>query len=184
MATGLGLQGKTGQVEPRSTLVDTEGSSEAGLGSQGVAPGLAAAASSVQVPQQPQNQEDGAVPRSADSAERLGMRPGERLIVEEMKNLLVGLNEQNQILADGQKALQRRMEQMENDAMQSASSGAEGDRVQGEHELGWVPERVPYLGRFVPPEDRNTLDYRAGIEEGLRLRLARTEVGPRFLRPR
>ena len=56
------------------------------------------AASSVQVPTQTSRQ----TPREAQdshsqqmgSTERLGMRPGERLIVEEMKNLLVGLYEQ------------------------------------------------------------------------------------------
>ena len=102
------------------------------------------------------------------SNERLGMRPGERLVVEEMKNLLVGLYEQNQILVESQRALQRRVEQMENDAMHSASSGGDGDKAQTDQELGWVPENVPYLGRFIPPEEKTALDYKAGIEEGLR----------------
>ena len=57
---------------------------------------------------------------------------------------------------------------MENDAMHSASSGGEVDRVQGEPELGWVPDRAPYLGRFVPLEEKAALEYRAGLEEGLR----------------
>ena len=117
------------------------------------------------------------VPLGAGSAaQQLGMRPGERLIVEELKNLLVGLYEQNQVLAEGQRTLQRRIDQMENDAMQSATSGdtrdagatGEGDKGVSGLEIGWTSEHVPYLGRFVPPEERATPDYQAGIEEGLR----------------
>ena len=53
---------------------------------------------------------------AGNAAQQLGMRPGERLIVEELKNLLVGLYEQNQVLVEGQRTLQRRIDQMENDA--------------------------------------------------------------------
>ena len=113
---------------------------------------------------------------ASNTVQQLGMRPGERLIVEEMKNLLVGLYEQNRVLAEGQRTLLRRVEQMENDAMQSAASGdtrdagttGEGDKGFSGLEIGWTAEHVPYLGRFVPPEERATPDYQAGIEEGLR----------------
>ena len=58
------------------------------------------------------------------------MRPGEHLIMEEMKNLIFGLYEQNQQLVKSQKALQRRVETMENEATQSASSGGNGRDVE------------------------------------------------------
>ena len=45
------------------------------------------------------------------------------------EDLIVGLCEQNQQLVEGQKALQRRVETMENEAIQSASSGADGRDV-------------------------------------------------------
>ena len=135
---------------------------------QGTAPTQVVENVAAQTPLSAQGDADALLGGQSEASGRLGMRPGERLIVEEMKNLLVGLYEQNQILAEGQKALQRRLEQMENDAMQSASSGGEGEKGSGDHELGWVPDKAPYLGRFIPPEEKGAIDYQAGLEEGLR----------------
>ena len=112
-------------------------------------------------------------------SERLGMRSGERLVVERMKELLEDLFEQNRLLVDSQRVLQDRLDRVENDAMHSATSG--GDREipdvdvpatrDGVRELvgdRWVPRESDYLGRFVPNHERGSLDYQAGVEEGIR----------------
>ena len=117
-------------------------------------------------------------------SERLGMRPGERLIIEQMRDMLADLYQQNKLLVETQQQLQQRVERVENDNMQSASSG--GDREPlgfDEPHLGvkgrldgmgggsqgiWTSEGSVYLGRYVPPQERNSVDYQAGLEEGLR----------------
>ena len=168
MATEMGVAIAGGQVENGSAAADLnvsrevteEGASQGPVRVAAAAPTMAPASSHPQEAEEFHHQGD------ARSSERLGMRPGERLIMEEMKNLIVGLYEQNQQLVEGQKALQRRVETMENEAMQSASSGGDGrdvgtlgvlgkgDKSSGEPEVGWVPECAPYLGRFIPPEER------------------------------
>ena len=113
------------------------------------------------------------------SSERLGMRPGERLVMEQMKSLLEDLYEQNRVLLEIQKPLQDRLNRVENDAMQSATSGGEREAPDQDQrdslrefvewgKGGWNSESSVYLGRFVPPEERQSLDYHAGIEEGIR----------------
>ena len=117
--------------------------------------------------------------RSVPPSERLGMRSGERLVVERMKELLEDLFEQNRMLVDSQRVLQDRLDRVENDAMQSATSGgdrespdvegrAAWDSVRGVVEGSWKPRESAYLGRFVPPSERGSLDYQAGVEEGIR----------------
>ena len=107
------------------------------------------------------------------SSERLGMRPGERLVMEQMKSLLEDLYEQNRVLLESQKSLQDRLNRVENDAMQSATSGGEREAPDQDQrdslrefvewgKGGWNSESSVYLGRFVPPEERQSLDYHAG----------------------
>ena len=116
-------------------------------------------------------------PMPVQPSQHLGMRPGERLVVEKMKELLEDLYEQNQTLRQGQQTLLSRLERVENDAMHSASSGRDrenldestgdhGDRLREPLPKGsgaWSPQQSVYLGRF---GERGSLDYHAGIEEG------------------
>ena len=71
-----------------------------------------------------------------------------------MKELLEDLFEQNRMLVDSQRVLQDRLDRVENDAMQSATSGAdrespdvEGpavwDSVRGFVEGSWKPREPP-----------------------------------------
>ena len=71
-----------------------------------------------------------AVPQDHPEDARLGMRPGERLVVEKMRDLLHDLFNQNQRLIEQQQTLQGRVDKIEDDAlnptMHSASSGGLG----------------------------------------------------------
>ena len=172
-------------LEARARLVEAGGESGvcgAGNGSSEVAVGHDLHGH-VQSPDLPHpTQQD--LPLPPQPSERLGMRPGERLVVEQMKDLLVDLFEQNRVILEGQSALRSRLDRVENDAMQSASSG--GDReVQDEAQKGsdrgegfrsilegnhgvWNSGGSGYLGRYVSLEERGSWEYRAGLEEGIR----------------
>ncbi|CAE6952681.1 RE1 [Symbiodinium sp. CCMP2592] len=62
-------------------------------------------------------------------------------------------------------------QQLEHQLHQATAAAANRDPASGQEPqgVGWTPESVPYLGRFVPPEERANSDYQAGIEEGLRI---------------
>ena len=67
-------------------------------------------------------------PGPVPAEERAGMRPGERLVVETMRNMLAEILQQNQQLMEQNRAFQSRLEKLEDDmTMQSASSGGQRD---------------------------------------------------------
>ena len=109
---------------------------------------------------------------------RLGMRPGERLVMEKMRDLLRDLFDQNQRLIEQQHNLQGRVDKIEDDAlnptMHSASSGGQRDQLDALRSFvdlpvgGWVPPEGYNLGRYVPAKERVSLDYHEGLEEGFR----------------
>ena len=126
----------------------------------------------------PAQREDAQQEGGDDTAMRTGMRPGERRVVEEMKNLLELVFEQNQQLMQQHTIVQSRLDKLEDEAMQSASSGRDREmegRRSAEVGLdmapsgftGWVPPVGESLGRYVPPREKGSLDYFEGLEEGL-----------------
>ena len=88
---------------------------------------------------------------------RAGMRPGERLIMERMKELLEHVFHQNSELVEQNKVVQGRLERLEEETtMRSASSGCSASG----------------LGRYVSAKERGSVDYHEGVEEGMRRALA------------
>ena len=156
--------------------------------------GVVAPLASVEGPGvQAQESLEHAVPQDHPEDARLGMRPGERLVVEKMRDLLRDLFDQNQRLIEQQQTLQGRVDKIEDDAlnptMHSASSGGQRDQLDALRSFvdlsvgGWVPPEGYNLGRYVPAKERVSLDYHEGLEEGFRraMQLQREQapqVGP------
>ena len=127
---------------------------------------------------QAQESHESDVPQVSPEDARLGMRPGERLVVEKTRDLLHDLFDQNQRLIEQQQTLQGRVDKIEDDAlnptMHSASSGGQRDQLDALRSFvdlpvgGWVPPEGYNLGRYVPAKERGSLDFHEGLEEGFR----------------
>ena len=103
-----------------------------------------------------------------------GLRPAERQILTQMKELMESLFEQNS-------GIVQRLERLEEDqAMKSATSGGsqtlreglQGAVNAGDEQLSWhhvgKGSSGSSLGRYVSGKERNTPDYVEGLQEGYR----------------
>ena len=122
--------------------------------------------------------------------EELGLRPGERQVLTEMKGILEMLVAQNTELRDQNESLQSRLEKLEEDrsaAWRSVASGGahEGGDQTGSGVEGVEGQGLSQLGYFVPPDKlserpnqlewnrslgpndpKDTCEYQQGFEEG------------------
>ena len=147
-------------------------------------PGVAAVAPARD--EQPLDRENGELdsegpPRDEDR--RAGMRPGERAVVETMRDMLADLFEQNRQILEQNRLVQGRLEKLEDDAfMKSASSG--GNRDSRDVAREFVEASGPFssnvlakaggtghherdeLAPHLVGAERGSVDYHEGFETG------------------
>ena len=81
------------------------------------------------------DQEQGDHGEEGSEPVRAGMRPGERRVVEEMRDILRDLIDQNTQILRENRIVRERLDRLEDDQMRSASSGGHRDLVEGVQEF-------------------------------------------------
>ena len=89
------------------------------------------------------DQEQGDHGEEGSEPVRAGMRPGERRVVEEMRDILRDLIDQNTQILRENRIVRERLDRLEDDQMRSASSGGHRDLVKGVQEFIETADSFP-----------------------------------------